>query len=183
MRKTEFAAAACALMFAAVPVAANADAESDALFLDMAKEACANGDFSAFLWPYANSAPVRERYTAATVGTGSDSKSRDVPRADYLAANDFPILMIDYSYVTGDSARRFDTDGDASKLVYTEVEFNTAQDERQRVDWQPGRFEPGEGDGPGTLIEKTGPGGYLLFSPTADCWQLTADIREAPAAR
>ena len=34
----------------------------------------------------------------------------------------------------------------------------------------------GVGDGLGELVEQTGPGGYLLFYPTDDCWELVEDI-------
>ncbi|PZQ23911.1 MAG: hypothetical protein DI569_02795 [Sphingopyxis macrogoltabida] len=182
------AAVSAALLCAAVPVsaadaAADADADGDAQFLEMAEAACRSDDFDAFLWPFANSRAVRERYSAPRIAAGGERDSRDLPRGTYLAGGDFPILMIDFSYVTAESFRRFEAgDGDASRLAYVDVEINTAQDERRRVDWAPARFAPGEGDGPGTLIEKTGPGGYLLFSPTGDCWQLTADIREAGGA-
>jgi hypothetical protein len=32
------------------------------------------------------------------------------------------------------------------------------------------------GDGIGKLIEPSGPGGYLLFYPTKDCWELVSDV-------
>lgn len=158
------AAALCAL----VPTAASADeavSESDRFFLDEAASACRNGDFPAFLWPFANSKLVRERYGAGT-------------------ANDFPIMMMDYSYVTSASERLFGAKGgDPRQLVYVQVDFSTPSAGVERVDWVPGRFEPGEGDGPGTLVAKTGPGGSLHFKKTADCWQLTKDIRNRPSAR
>ncbi len=150
------------------PVGARADeavSESDRFFLDEAASACRSGDFAAFLWPFANSKLVRDRYGAA-------------------AATDFPIVMMDYSYVTSASERLFEANGgDPRQLVYVQVDFSTPSAGVERVDWVPGRFEPGEGDGPGTLIEKTGPGGSLHFSKTADCWQLTKDMRNRPHAR
>ena len=153
--------------------------ESDRFFLDMATEACRSGDFPAFLWPFANSRVVRDRYTAPQVESGVEGRTERVATRAYLDRDAFPIAMMDYSYVTGESQRAFDAPGggDPAKLVYVQVTFNPAQDERQRVDWVPGRFETGEGDGPGTLIEATGPGGHLLFYPTTECWQLVADVR------
>ena len=173
------AAALCVLAPVSAAAADEALSESDRFFMEEAESACRNGDFPAFLWPFANSRPVRERYSAATIRSGIAGSARDVAAARYLDADDFPVVMIDYSYVTGESQRAFDAPGggDPSRLVYVEVTFNTAQDERQRVDWVPGRFETGEGDGPGTLIEATGPGGHLLFYPTSECWQLVADVR------
>lgn len=115
--------------------ASDAASESDAFFVQMAEEACRNDDFPAFLWPFANSRTVRERHVAPSVFVGASNDSRAISAADYLAADDFPIQMIDYSYVTGASARLFDAEGGrADQLVYVELEFNTAQDERERVD-------------------------------------------------
>lgn len=158
-------AALCLLAPASASAADEAVSESDRFFLDEAAGACRNGDFTAFLWPFANSEAVRARYGAG-------------------GAKDFPIVMIDYSYVTRASERLFEAKGgDASQLVYVQVDFSTSPDGTQRVDWVPGRFEPGEGDGPGTLIEKTGPGGALHFRRTADCWRLTGDIRNPARGR
>ncbi|WP_428632093.1 hypothetical protein [Sphingopyxis sp.] len=157
------AAALCLI----APLTASADeavSESDRFFLDEAASACRSGDFPAFLWPFANSKMVRERYGAP-------------------AASDFPIVMIDYSYVTSASEKLFEAKGDPRQLVTVQIDFSTPSVGAERVDWVPGRFEPGEGDGPGTLIEKIGPGGSLHFTKTADCWQLTKDIRNLPSAR
>lgn len=161
------AAAALCLM---APLTASADeaaSESDRFFLEEAAGACGRGDFPAFLWPFANSKVVREHY--------------GVPRGK---ADDFPIAMLDYSYVTGASLQRFEAPGGGvEQLVYVQVDFSTSSDGTERIDWVPGRFEPDDGDGPGTLIEKTGPGGSLHFAKTADCWRLTRDIRNRPRAR
>ena len=179
------AAALLALVPAGAAAADDAVSESDRFFLDEAAGACRNGDFPAFLWPFANSSLVRERYTAPTVRSGVAGRAADVPAPRYLTADDFPVVMIDYSYVTGASARAFEAPGggDPGQLVYVQVEFNSASTGTERVDWVPGRFEPGEGDGPGRLIEKTGPGGTLIFRPAADCWQLAEDIRNPAGAR
>jgi hypothetical protein len=158
-------AALCLLAPAGASAADAAASESDRFFLAEVEGACRNGDFAAFLWPFANSEAVRARYGAS-------------------ATKDFPIVMIDYSYVTAASARRFEAKGgDPRQLVHVQVDFTTPSPGIERVDWVPGRFEPGEGDGPGTLIEKTGPGGHLRFRRTADCWQLTGDIRNPAGAR
>ena len=179
------AAALCLLAPAGVSAADDTASESDRFFLAEAEGACESGDFPAFLWPFANSRAVRERYTSLYVLSGAPGRAREVPAEHYLASDDFPVVMIDYSYVTGASARAFDAPGggDPRRLVHVQVDFSTSPDGVERVDWVPGRFEPGEGDGPGTLIEKTGPGGYLHFQRTADCWQLAGDIRNPAAAR
>lgn len=165
--RTGWTMAAALFLLAPVGVAEadEAASESDRFFLAEAEGACRNDDFTSFLWPFANSEAVRARYGAS-------------------ATNDFPIVMIDYSYVTSASERLFEAKGgDARQLVYVQVDFSTPSPGVQRVDWVPGRFEPDEGDGPGTLIEKTGPGGYLEFRRTADCWQLTGDVRNPARAR
>lgn len=169
----------------AAAAAGNAVSESDQFFLNEAETTCSSGDFSAFLWPFANSRLVRERYSAPTIRTGVAGSAVAVPVARYLDADDFPVVMIDFTYVTGASARQFDAPGggDPRQLVPVQVDFNISSGGIERVDWAPGRFEPGEGDGPGTLIERTGPGGYLIFERTADCWRLTADIRNPASAR
>jgi len=177
------AAALGALVPVGAAAAGEAVSESDRFFLDEAESACRNGEFAAFLWPFANSRAVRERYTAPNVRSGAAGDARAVPAARYLAAADFPVVMIDYSYVTAASARAFEAPGgNPRQLVYVQVDFGTSGTD-QRVDWVPGRFEPGEGDGPGTLIEKTGPGGYLTFRPAAGCWQLAEDIRNPAGVR
>ena len=157
-------AALCLLAPAGASAADEAASESDRFFLAEAEGACRNGDFAAFLWPFANSEAVRARYGAS-------------------ATKDFPIAMIDYSYVTSASERLFEAKGDPRQLVYVQVDFSPPSPGVERVDWVPGRFEPGEGDGPGTLIEKTGPGGSLQFRRAGDCWQLTRDIRNPGRAR
>ncbi|SEH14589.1 hypothetical protein SAMN05428974_1224 [Sphingopyxis sp. YR583] len=177
-------AAAFALLVPAVAGATDDTAgESDRFFMAEAEGACRNGDFPAFLWPFANSRAVRERYSAPAIRSGAPTTARELPANRYLAADDFPVVMIDYSYVTGASARRFDAPGggDPHELVYVQVDFSTPSEGVERVDWMPGRFEPGEGDGPGTLIEKTGAGGHLHFRRVADCWQLVEDIRNPEA--
>lgn len=151
------------LAFPVVVSAGEAVSEDDRFFLDEAASACRSGDFPAFLWPFANSRKVREFYGA----TNTD---------------DFPIVMIDYSYVTSASEKIFEAKGDARWLVTVQVDFSTPSAGVERVDWVPGRFEPGEGDGPGTLIARTGPGGSLHFTKTANCWKLTSDIRNRPRA-
>lgn len=158
--------------------------ESDRLSLDMAQGACRSGDFGQFLRAYGGSWAVRDRYTAAKVNYGQQGGSRAMPRQQYLGQNNFPLSPIDFYWGTADSYRNFEANGDdPSKLVYVELEFNTASDNRRRVDWTPGIFEAhvdttGKefGDGLGELVEQTGPGGYLLFYPTDDCWELVEDI-------
>lgn len=169
------------------PMASAADTvpgDSDRFHLDEAARACGERDFAAFVWPFANSRAVRERHSAPKVRLGEGGKVRAMPAQAYLDRDDFPIAMIDYSYVTGASLRAFEAPGggDPAALAYVQVDFSDASGGRQRADWTEGRFEPGEGDGPGTLIERTGTSGSLIFAPAGDCWQLVEDIRHPPVA-
>ncbi|NIJ38637.1 hypothetical protein FHR22_003361 [Sphingopyxis panaciterrae] len=175
-------AAAMVLLASTASAAGTAPGESDRFHLEEAGRACAEHDFAAFVWPFANSGAVRERHSAANVRVTEAGKTRDVPAKAYLGRDDFPIAMIDYSYVTGPSIRAFEAPGggDPALLAYVQVDFAAAPGGRQRADWTEGRFEPGEGDGPGTLIERTGTSGSLIFEPAGGCWRLVEDIRNPP---
>ncbi|MBW8297199.1 hypothetical protein [Sphingopyxis sp.] len=166
--------------------AERAMAESDRLFLEMADGACNAVDFPSFFKAFSGSWAVRTKYTAATVTHGMNGKSRAAPRREYLDRNDFPIEPMDSEFVTAASAAAFETKPDVSwrDLSYVQLEFNTANDNRRRVDWLPGIFEkhqtpppPGLEEGLGELVRATGGGGTLLFFPTATCWELVEDVR------
>ena len=179
-------AAILGLMAAGASATDTASGESDRFHAESAAQACRERDFPAFVWPFANSTAVRARHTAATVRVTEAGATRVLPASAYLARNDFPIAMIDYSYVTAASMRAFEAPGggDPAALSYVQVDFGDAPGGRQRVDWTEGRFEPDEGDGPGTLVERTGTSGALIFEPAGGCWRLVEDIRNpAVAAR
>ena len=160
--------------------------ESDTLFLEMADGGCKSHDFRSFFWAYSGSWAVREKYTAETITVGMAGQSRPKPRRGYLDQNDFPIAPMDYEFVTAESAGLFESKRNASwrDLSYVQLEFNTASDNRQRVDWLPGIFQkhltpppPELEEGLGDMVRKTGGGGTLLFSPTKTCWELTQDVQ------
>lgn len=158
--------------------------ESDRNWMLMAKGACGTGDFGTFLRAFGGSWAVREKYSAPTIQFGQQGTSRVMPRRQYLDQNNFPITPIDYEWGTADSYRNFEAnDGDPKRLEYVELGVETASDNRRRVEWKPGKFEaqmvprPEElEEGLGKLVEPSGPGGYLLFFPTADCWELAEDV-------
>lgn len=184
MSKTErrFGWAMAALLGLCIPAVSAAGAasdDSDRFHAEEAQRACGEHDFPAFVWPFANSAALRARHVAASVRVGEAGSPRAVPASAYLERGDFPIAMIDFSYVTGASMRAFEASGgrDPAVLSYIQVDFGDAPGGRQRVDWTEGRFEPDEGDGPGTLIERTGTNGSLIFEPAGGCWRLVEDIR------
>ena len=178
-------AAALGLLASTASAADTAQDESDRFHLTEAKGACDTQDFPAFVWPFANSRAVRERHSAHSIRVTEGGRTREVPAAAYLDRGDFPIAMIDYSYVTGPSIRAFEAPGggDPALLAYVEVDFHDAPGGRRRADWTEGRFEPGEGDGPGTLIERIGTSGSLVFEPAGGCWRLVEDIRNPAIAR
>ena len=160
--------------------------ESDRLFLEMAEGGCNAVDFPSFFKAFSGSWAVREKYTAAMVTQGMTGKSSAQPRGAYLDRNDFPIAPMDYEFVTSESAVRFENKADASwrDLSYVRLEFNTANDNRRRVDWLPGIFQkhqtpppPELEEGLGELVRATGGGGTLLFFPTETCWELVEDVR------
>lgn len=160
--------------------------ESDRLFVEMADGACNAIDFASFFKAYSGSWAVREKYTAATVTYGMVGKSRAKPRRQYLDQNDFPIAPMDYEFVTAESAAQFESKPNASwrDLSYVRLEFNTANDNRRRVDWLPGIFQkhqtpppPELEEGLGELVRATGGGGTLLFFPTETCWELVEDVQ------
>ncbi|MBU0825894.1 MAG: hypothetical protein KKA44_05440 [Alphaproteobacteria bacterium] len=160
--------------------------ESDRLFLEMAEGGCNAVDFPSFFKAFSGSWAVREKYTAAMVTQGMTGKSSAQPRGAYLDRNDFPIAPMDYEFVTAASAAAFENKPDASwrDLSYVRLEFNTANDNRRRVDWLPGIFQkhqtpppPELEEGLGELVRATGGGGTLLFFPTETCWELVEDVR------
>lgn len=160
--------------------------ESDRLFLEMADGACNAVDFESFFKAFSGSWAVREKYTAATVTYGMTGESAAQPRRSYLDRNEFPIAPMDYEFVTAASAAAFESKPDASwrDLSYVQLEFNTANDNRRRVDWLPGIFQkhqtpppPELEEGLGELVRATGGGGTLLFFPTETCWELVEDVR------
>lgn len=162
--------------------------ESDSIRLEMAEAACRQNDFRGFFTAFTGSWAVRDRYTADQVSFGQTGQSRRISRQTYANDDRYPVATMDYFYVTSESAAQFDRNGgDAKSLRYVQVEINQAGDGRNRVDWLPGIFEkdltppPRElGDGLGDLVQETGSGGYLLFYPTATCWELVDDIRNPP---
>jgi hypothetical protein len=165
--------------------------ESDRLSIEMAENDCKFNEFAGFFRAFSRSWAVRERYTAVNVQFGSAGASRRMPMRQYLDQNNFPIAPMDNGYVTAESAMKFDLDGDNAdwrSLVFVELSFETASDNRQRVDWVAGTFERNLDPPPAYLEEGLGKllkaksRGYLLFEPTDKCWELTQDVVTMPWA-
>jgi hypothetical protein len=179
-------AAPATVAAAAAPGAAKPLSESDRLILEMAASGCRTGDFKQFFQAFTRSDVVRERYTAKTVEFGTEGSAYQMPARRYLGDRHYPLGIIDYYWMTRESAMLYDMDDappPVEKVRYVQLTFDTASDNRQRVEWLPGVFEKNLGrnleelgDGIGDLIEQSGPGGYLLFFPTKDCWELVSDV-------
>lgn len=160
--------------------------ESDRLILEMAANACRTGDFRQFFQAFTRSEAVRERHTAKTVEFGTEGSTYRMPVRRYLDDHHYPLGIIDYAWMTRESAMLYEMDDvppPVEKVRYVQLIFETASDNRQRVEWLPGVFEKNLGrnledlgDGIGELVEPSGPGGYLLFFPTRDCWELVSDV-------
>jgi len=160
--------------------------ESDRLILEMAASGCRSGDFKQFFQAFTRSDVVRERYTAKTVEFGTEGSAYQMPVRRYIDDGHYPLGIIDYSWMTRESAMLYEMDDvppPVEKVRYVELTFETASDNRQRVEWLPGVFEknlnpppPDLEEGLGRMIRQTAPGGYLLFFPTKDCWELVSDV-------
>ena len=138
--------------------------ETDRIMLDQAESACKSDDFKPFLEAALRSKPVRLAYFTSPITTATGMQ----PVGRY----NFPIQMLDYNYVTSETA------GMASgEREYVQLEFNQAQDERYRVDWVRVDFgKNGNDEGETPEDDKTyGPQRYLIFKPTAKCWTLVED--------
>ncbi len=138
--------------------------ETDRIMLDQAEKACKRDDFKSFFEAALRSKPVRLAYFTSPIETVAGMQPVD--------RYNFPIQILDYNYVTSDSA------GMASgEREYVQLEFNQAQDERYRVDWVRVDFgKNGNDEGETPEDDKTyGPQGYLIFKPTTECWTLVED--------
>ena len=180
------AASAAPAAAATATAAAKPLSESDRLILEMAAGGCRAGNFKQFFQAFTRSEVVRARYTTKKVEFGVEGSAYQMPARRYLDDRHFPLGIIDYYWMTRESAMLYDMDDappPVEKVRYVELTFDTSSDNRQRVEWRPGVFEKNLGrnlenlgDGIGKLIEPSGPGGYLLFYPTADCWELVRDV-------
>ncbi len=145
--------------------------ETDDMMLQSAKSACDARDFHGFFEAFTRSPFVREAYAAATVTRTINGVSTKVAR-DAYAGEGFPIALMDYYWVSAASARAVSADPKAA-YEHLKMEFNQSQSDIWRIDWQRVRYDgkPNGGDDLGNEIGTYGEPGYLLFSPTATCWE------------
>lgn len=169
--------AACTLGAVAPASAQDVDAESDALSMQMSKDACKAKDFAAFFGSYAQNRKVRDAQTAALVEVRSlknpKKKIEDVDARDFL----FNIQMLDYSYYDADSALKFDKSENPDDLVDVKVDFKELGGDKHRIDWTRAQMKPDD-EGEGKVLVKTiGKPGAYIFEYVDGCYQLTQDLR------
>lgn len=161
--------------------------ESDRIQLNSAAAACKQGDAAGFFSAFAGSAAVRRRYTAPTVRysvtrTKPTYRVLEDRRMDESSYGGFPIRMGDYYYRSVKPLRPGD------QHEYVMLDINQSQTNQISVEWTrvhfDGKSEGGDDlgnaytlDGKPYSKEGSQTDGQLLFAPTANCWQLVADIR------
>lgn len=169
-------------------VSPQAISESDRNALDMASNACKAQDYRTFFNAFANSKAVRQKYSASQIRyavlgpRGEKISERSFDAASYPS---FPVKMLDYYYKPVKPARAGDED------EYLDLQFNQSQNNDVSVEWSRIHYD-GQSDGGddlGNPLDASGkpipkgshqdPEGQLLFHPTADCWELSEDIRWA----
>lgn len=150
-------------------------ADSHALAAEQSAAACAARDLPALFNAMAISDVVRQQYLAEKVTVADADGVRPVLRDDYAR---LPIGQLDFSYVTSASLSAWEADP-AAPLTYVQVEFNQSQDDRWRVDWSELSGPLLEGGDADMQPEPVGRSGYLLFFPTATCWELVEDHIDA----
>jgi hypothetical protein len=168
-------------------IADNPLIETDRLMLADAARACQSSGadgYAAFFDAFIRSEEVRRKYSAPKISvarpaaSGDGSVTKSTPVSEY---HDFPITMEDHYRRP---ARPSGPD------EYIEVVMNQSSSNRISVEWTRVRYTGTSdgGDDLGTPVMPDGrpydperqADGQLLFAPTADCWELVADIRFKP---
>mgnify|MGYP003430849543 CR=1 FL=1 len=147
---------------------------------NQAEAACKNYEFNSFFEAFLRSDKVRAKYSAGQVAKVRDGVSETVAGSAY---RDFPLGMLEYSWVTADSVRKNEA-GLPPPYEYVELEINVAGDRRARVDWVRMGYKNGSPDEGGEEDDRTGAygkPGYLLFYPTDACWELVQDTQGGDA--
>jgi len=148
--------------------------EADTYALEMAESACASQDFSALFEAMARSDMVRAKYSAPTINVVIDGATNSVATDNY---GDFPIALLDYSWVTRASVLASEADP-ATVIENVEKQFNQNKASQWTVEWQIVRYgPPSEDDEVGEVIERIGKPGVLSFEPYDGCWRLVEDFR------
>lgn len=160
--------------------------DNDRIALEMAQTACKNRDFMALFSAMAVSDAVQQRYSSPAIELsilGPGGTPLSTRRISSSAYDRFPVKRVDYYFKPAEPLAAGD-DGE-----YLDVQFNQSQSDDFAVDWARVHYDGQSqgGDDLGNMIGADGkilpPGshpdsdGQLLFRPTADCWQLSEDIR------
>jgi hypothetical protein len=163
-----------------------ASRESDKYALELARDACKVHDFRQFFFLFSQSNAVRLQYVAPKVSYAVlDQRGNTQSKAVYDAGHyrRFPIQTMDYDLKPTEPA----VAGDEGE--YIDLEFNQSQSNVYSVEWARVHYDgktEGE-EGRGNMLDANGKpvpkgthpvaDGQLLFQPTADCWELSEDIR------
>jgi len=170
------------LLFPLLALTAPVAAQNDEIlnWEKQAQTACNTYDFKGVFEAFLRSDKVRTKYSARQIDRVRDGTSVPVAGSAY---NDFPLGMLDYSWVTAESVRRNEA-GLPPPYEYVELEINIAGDRRARVDWVRMGYKNGSPDEGGEGDDRTGAygkPGYLLFYPTDACWELVQDTQGGDA--
>ena len=158
--------------------------QSDRISLGAAETACRAKDKAEFFDAFIRSRAVQRKYLAKTINLavlgskGETLSSRQVAAADFAGS---PIIMQDYYRKAAEPFRA----GDRDEFVM--ISINQSQSNQVSVEWTRVHFDGKSegGDDLGNAFDLDGQpydpsgrtDGQLLFEPTADCWELAADIR------
>lgn len=160
--------------------------ESDRNALEMASNACKSQDYRTFFNAFASSKAVRQKYSAVKVRyavLGPHGEKISERTFDAASYPNFPVKMSDYYYKPVKPARAGDAD------EYLDLQFNQSQNNDLSVEWSRVHYDGRSdgGDDLGNPLDANGkpipkgthldPEGQLLFHSTADCWELSEDIR------
>lgn len=145
-------------------------------WVEQARSACRNGDFSTLFEAFVHSSQVRHLYSAPRI----EQLTRGTPGVPLSSRpegpDDFQIGAVDYTYGDAASIRRWEAD-ETQPFVRLNVEIHELSDGSVRVDFQPGEFiDDEEGDG-ATFVRATGEPAAYVFAKVNQCWRLTQHLR------
>lgn len=138
--------------------------EQDSTFLDMASGACVAQDFSGLFEAMARSDAVVRRYSSDKITLAGNGEVREIDHDGY---HDFPVALLDYSWVTRASAAAAGQSSNA-QIQFLSLEMNQSQENSWRVDYA---LADEEGGSP---VPNGKPSGSLLFEPKGNCWELVS---------
>ncbi|QDG93760.1 hypothetical protein NIBR502774_14230 (plasmid) [Rhizobium sp. NIBRBAC000502774] len=157
------------VMFALPSVAKDkgqpAVSEADSTALEMAQDACSRQDFSGLFEAMARSDAVVRRHSSSKIALAGPGKVREIERDSY---RDFPVAMLDYSWVTPASLAASEKNPNA-RMQFLSVKMNQSQKNSWGVDYA---LADEEGGSP---VRNGKPSGSLLFEAKGNCWELVSE--------